>query len=88
MSDDFYKTLMGRRFYEATMPGLVAQLERLNGTLGKTLGKSPGADAKALREAQALDDIAALLERDASSPDGWETITELVRATGRRVRAR
>ena len=29
----FYKTRMGQRFYEATMPELVAQLARLNDVL-------------------------------------------------------
>jgi len=27
---DFYKTRMGQKFYERTMPALVEQLERLN----------------------------------------------------------
>jgi len=31
----FYKTRMGQRFYEHTMPELVKQLERLNERLGK-----------------------------------------------------
>ena len=75
MSDDFYKTLMGRRFYEATMPGLVAQLERLNGTLEK------------MGEAEVLDAIADLLDSKLPTNDGWEQIAELLRATGRRVRA-
>ncbi|HVW29252.1 MAG TPA: hypothetical protein VHC69_27990 [Polyangiaceae bacterium] len=30
MSDDFFKTRMGHRFYESTMPQLVEQLARLN----------------------------------------------------------
>lgn len=30
MSDDFFKTRMGQRFYEATMPKIADQLERLN----------------------------------------------------------
>jgi hypothetical protein len=28
--DDFFKTRMGHRFYEATMPKIADQLERLN----------------------------------------------------------
>ena len=28
--DDFFKTRMGQRFYEATMPKIADQLERLN----------------------------------------------------------
>lgn len=30
---DFFKTRMGQRFYEATMPKLADQLERLNANL-------------------------------------------------------
>lgn len=30
MSSDFFKTRMGQRFYEATMPKIADQLERLN----------------------------------------------------------
>jgi len=30
MSNDFFKTRMGQRFYEATMPKIADQLERLN----------------------------------------------------------
>ena len=30
---EFYKTTMGARFFEKTMPGLVAQLQKLNDNL-------------------------------------------------------
>ena len=30
---EFYQTIMGQRFYEATVPALVKQLERLNNNL-------------------------------------------------------
>lgn len=30
MSDEFFKTRMGHRFYEATMPKIADELERLN----------------------------------------------------------
>lgn len=33
MSDDFFRTRMGQRFYEATMPKIADQLERLNANL-------------------------------------------------------
>ncbi len=33
MSDEFFKTMMGRRYYEVTMPRLVDQAERLNNNL-------------------------------------------------------
>ena len=36
MSDiNFFRTVMGQRFYEATMPSLVRELARLNGNLEK-----------------------------------------------------
>jgi len=33
MSDEFFRTRMGQRFYEATMPKIADQLERLNANL-------------------------------------------------------
>ena len=33
MGDDFFRTQMGHRFYEATMPKIADQLERLNANL-------------------------------------------------------
>ena len=33
MSDDFFRTRMGQRFYEATMPRIADQLERMNTNL-------------------------------------------------------
>jgi len=35
MSDDFFRTGMGHKFYEGTMPELVRQLTRLNDNLEK-----------------------------------------------------
>ena len=35
--DDFYRTRMGHEFFLGTMPGLVAQLKRLNDNLEKLL---------------------------------------------------
>jgi len=40
MADDFHRTVMGHRFYEGTMPELVAQLKRLNDNLEKLLARS------------------------------------------------
>jgi hypothetical protein len=34
---DFYRTVMGHRFYEGTMPALVEQLKRLNDNLEKII---------------------------------------------------
>jgi len=39
---DFFKTRMGQRFYEHTMPELVKQLERLNDNLEMVLRKRQG----------------------------------------------
>lgn len=33
----FHLTVMGRDFYEPTMPALVRELERLNGNLGRVV---------------------------------------------------
>jgi hypothetical protein len=33
MSDEFFRTRMGQRFYEATLPKLADQLERLNANI-------------------------------------------------------
>jgi hypothetical protein len=33
MSDEFFRTRMGQRFYEATMPKIADQLERLNANI-------------------------------------------------------
>ncbi len=33
MGDDFFRTRMGQRFFEATMPKIADQLERLNANL-------------------------------------------------------
>ena len=35
----FYKTRMGHRFYEHTMPALVKQLERLNDNLDRLVDR-------------------------------------------------
>ena len=36
---DFYKTRMGQRFYECTMPELVKQLQRLNDLLERLVSR-------------------------------------------------
>ena len=41
---DFYKTQMGHRFYEQTMPSLVRELARLNDLLERLVERVP-ADA-------------------------------------------
>jgi hypothetical protein len=38
---DFHRTVMGHRFYEGTMPELVAQLKRLNDNLEKFVAQLP-----------------------------------------------
>lgn len=44
--NDFYRTQMGHRFFESTLPGLVRELARLNDNierLSKTLEQGPQA---------------------------------------------
>lgn len=44
--NDFYRTQMGHRFFESTLPGLVRELARLNDNierLSKTLEQGPRA---------------------------------------------
>ena len=38
---DFHQTVMGRMFYEGTMPALVRQLERLNSNIEQLLAADP-----------------------------------------------
>ena len=40
----FFKTRMGQRFYERTMPELVKQLERLNDLLERAIAQRTRAD--------------------------------------------
>ena len=42
MSIKFFQTIMGRRFYESTIPQLIIQLERLNDNLEKKNKSSEG----------------------------------------------
>lgn len=40
MSDAFYKTAMGRTFFDHTMPTLVKELQKLNENLSKLIKKT------------------------------------------------
>ena len=40
----FFKTRMGQRFYESTMPALVKQLERLNELLERLVERTDSKD--------------------------------------------
>ncbi len=53
MGDDFFRTRMGQRFFEATMPKIADQLERLNANLEALVAElrkqgeaPPSADSK------------------------------------------
>lgn len=49
MADEFFRTPMGHRFYEGTMPGLVRELKRLNDNIERMLkqfGDSVAEDPK------------------------------------------
>jgi len=52
MSDDFFRTRMGHRFFEATMPKIADQLERLNTNLEAIV-----AELRMLREATKPDRV-------------------------------
>jgi prefoldin subunit 5 len=52
---DFFRTRMGQRFYEATMPKIADQLERLNANIEALV-----AELRELRECRASD---ALIEQ-------------------------
>ncbi len=54
--DDFFKTRMGHRFYEATMPKIAEQLERLNTNIEALV-----AELRRQREAQ---DVAPASDAD------------------------
>ncbi len=48
MADDpFFRTRMGQRYYEQTLPELVRQLTRLNDLLERALAPAPSAGADA-----------------------------------------
>ena len=54
MSDDFFRSRIGQRFYEATMPKIADQLERLNANLEALIAelrrlRSAGEDAPPTR---------------------------------------
>lgn len=63
MSSEFFRTRMGQRFYEATMPKIADQLERLNANLETLV-----AELRALR-AQHGGGHAAAKARESSHPD-------------------
>ena len=51
--DDFFKTRMGQRFYEATMPKIADQLERLNTNIESLVGELRKLQAPARNDAPA-----------------------------------
>jgi excisionase family DNA binding protein len=70
---EFFQTVMGRRFYEVTMPALVKQLERLNDNLETP---TPGLPSLEMACAQTYADQSSQ-GPDQGSPDigdvGWLT---------------
>jgi hypothetical protein len=51
--DDFFKTRMGHRFYEATMPKIADQLERLNTNIEALVAELRALKAPAPNDARA-----------------------------------
>ena len=62
MSDDFFRTRMGQRFYEATMPKIADQIERLNTNLEALL-------AELRKQREAPDDVAKASDAHAPARD-------------------
>lgn len=54
MSNDFFRTRMGQRFYDATMPKIADQLERLNTNIESLVAELRKLNANARNEAPAL----------------------------------
>jgi hypothetical protein len=54
MSSDFFKTRMGQRFYEATMPKIADQLERLNSNIEALVAELRKLNGNARNEALTL----------------------------------
>jgi hypothetical protein len=54
MSSDFFKTRMGQRYYEATMPKIADQLERLNSNVKALVAELRKLNANARNKALAL----------------------------------
>jgi hypothetical protein len=52
--DDFFKTRMGQRFYEATMPKIADQLERLNTNIESLVAELRKLNGSSRNEAPAL----------------------------------
>ena len=50
--NDFYRTGMGHKFYEGTMPALVDQLKRLNDNLERLLAHMDKAYAQGYQDGQ------------------------------------
>ena len=46
MSDDFFRTQMGHRFYESTMPSLVREMARLNQNLERLVAIAEKRESK------------------------------------------
>jgi len=80
MSDEFFRTMMGRKFYESDVPRVAKALERI----ADALEKQGGADKVA------LDAIVEALDlQDQLTPFSTiEDVAAHVRASGRKVKDR
>ncbi len=52
----FFKTRMGQRFFEHTVPGLVRQIERLNELLERLVAAQPNASRENVSRCQGCED--------------------------------
>lgn len=46
MSIKFFQTMMGRKYYESTMPSLIRELERLNTNIEKLIEQNKKKEVK------------------------------------------
>lgn len=82
---EFWQTIMGRRFIEGVVPGLIKQLERLNDNIEKNL-KSPETHTKGCEHEALLckirDEILWPSPDEEWSPDTLEEIANVFTAAG------
>jgi hypothetical protein len=64
VSDDFFRTRMGQRFYEATMPKIADQLERLNANIEALVAELRKQQEGAVEPAPARTDASARDDSD------------------------
>lgn len=85
-SPEFFQTVMGRAFYEGTVPQLARSLAKLADGV-HVIATELAKRGERSDPDKTLDDIALIIDGKLAHPDGWEAIADLLRAAGRKVRA-